>query len=117
MPVTGIGGLFFRAADPQALRRWYLTHLGVGGQGYAPWEQASGPTIFMPFSSDTPKWSVERQWMINLRVTDLDGLLADLRAAGIEVRTDPAWDSPEVGRFALLHDPEGNAVELWEPAD
>ena len=55
--------------------------------------------------------------MINLRVSDLDSLLASLRSAGIEVITKDEWDSmPEIGRFARVHDPEGNAIELWEPA-
>ena len=116
MAVTGIGGVFFRAKDPGALREWYRVNLGVGGVGYAPWEQAAGPTLFMPFAADTAKWPDEKQWMINLRVTGLDELLARLRAADIPVKTDPAWDHPDVGRFALIHDPEGNPVELWEPA-
>jgi predicted enzyme related to lactoylglutathione lyase len=115
MGVTGIGGVFFRAEDPKALRAWYLEHLGVGGQGYTPWEQAAGPTLFMPFPADTTKWDAGKGWMINLRVDGLDALLARLRDAGVEVTTDPAWDDPAVGRFALIHDPEGNAVELWEP--
>ena len=53
--------------------------------------------------------------MINLRVTDMDDLLADLRAAGIEVETREEWDSGGIGRFARIHDPEGNPIELWEP--
>jgi predicted enzyme related to lactoylglutathione lyase len=53
--------------------------------------------------------------MLNLRVTELDALVHSLGAAGIEVRTDPGWDSPETGRFARIHDPEGNQIELWEP--
>lgn len=115
MSVTGIGGVFFRAKDPAALREWYRTHLGVGGVGYKPWEQAAGPTLFMPFAADTSKWPDSKQWMMNYRVTGLDALMASLRDAGIEVKTDPAWDHPDVGRFALIHDPEGNPVELWEP--
>jgi len=115
MTVTGIGGVFFRAKNPDMLRDWYLTHLGVGGVGYAPWEQAAGPTLFMPFANNTKKWADSKQWMINLRVDNLDALIAKLRQANVAVTTDPAWDSPEVGRFALIHDPEGNAVELWQP--
>ena len=114
MTVTGIGGVFFRAKDPKALGQWYKTYLGVGGEGYDPWQQAAGPTMFMPFSTATDKWPAEKQWMINLRVDDLDALLPTLLQAGIEVKTDPEWDSPEAGRFALIHDPEGNPVELWE---
>ena len=115
MGVTGIGGIFFRAKDTDALRQWYREHLGVGGEGYTPWEQAAGPTMFMPFASDTDYWPDSKQWMINFRVTDLDELLSRLRQAGIAVETNPAWDSPETGRFARIHDPEGNRVELWEP--
>lgn len=53
--------------------------------------------------------------MINFRVEDLDGFLSKLKKAGIAVKTDRAWDSPETGRFARIHDPEGNPIELWEP--
>jgi predicted enzyme related to lactoylglutathione lyase len=53
--------------------------------------------------------------MLNLRVSDLDALLQALDAAGIAIRQDPDWDSPETGRFARIHDPEGNPIELWEP--
>lgn len=115
MGVTGIGGIFLRAADPDALRRWYLVHLGVGGEGYEPWQQQAGPTMFMPFAADTDYWPAGKQWMMNVRVNDLDSLLATVRQAGIAVRTDAAWDSPEAGRFARLDDPEGNPIELWEP--
>ncbi|HEY6578166.1 MAG TPA: VOC family protein [Rhizomicrobium sp.] len=115
MAVTGIGGVFFIASDPNALRQWYRTHLGVGAEGYAPWEQEAGPTLFMPFSNDKKHWPDGKQWMMNFRVTDLDALLSTLRQAGIAVTTDPAWDTPETGRFARINDPEGNLVELWEP--
>lgn len=115
MPVTGIGGLFFRAKDPKALQLWYREHLGVAPDGYTPWEQQAGPTMVMPFAADTDYFPADRQWMFNFRVSELDQLLASLRAAGIEVKTDPSWDSPEAGRFARIHDPEGNAIELWEP--
>jgi predicted enzyme related to lactoylglutathione lyase len=117
MAVTGIGGVFFRAKDPKALKEWYRTHLGVVGEGWTPWEQAAGPTLIMPFKGDTDKWPADKQWMINYRVSDLDALLSKLQAAGISVKTDPTWDSPETGRFALIHDPEENPVELWEPPE
>jgi len=118
MPVSGIGGVFFRAKDPDALTAWYRTHLGVTMVGYEPWRQDAGPTVFQPFAADTDYFPADRGWMINFRVTDLDGLLAQLRAAGIAVITKAEWDSPEAGRFARIHDPEGNPVELWEePAE
>jgi predicted enzyme related to lactoylglutathione lyase len=114
MAVTGIGGLFFRARDPEALKQWYREHLGVGGE-WGMWEQQAGTTVFSPFKADTDYFPAERQWMLNLRVAGLDELLGKLRAAEIEVITNPEWDSPGVGRFARIHDPEGNPVELWEP--
>ena len=71
--------------------------------------------FFAPFAADTDYFAADRQWMLNLRVDDLDGLCATLRAAGIEIITKPEWNAPGIGRFARLHDPEGNAIELWEP--
>jgi len=115
MPVTGIGGVFFRAKDPKALSEWYRKHLGFLPEGYEPWQQQAGPTLFMPFSEDTGYFPAGKQWMINFRVTDIDAVFAKLRGEGIEVRTDPSWDTPETGRFGRIIDPEGNAVELWQP--
>ena len=116
MGVTGIGGFFFRARNPDALRDWYVQHLGVGSAPYGAWETQGGPSVFAPFKADTDYFAADRQWMLNLRVEGLDDLLASLRGAGIEVLTDPEWDMPGVGRFARIHDPEGNPIELWEPA-
>ena len=117
MPVTGIGGFFFRSDDPTGLAEWYLKHLGVGAPpGVFIWNQQAGPTVFSPFKADSDYFAADKRWMINLRVEGLDDLLASLQAAGIEVRTDPTWDEPTIGRFARIHDPEGNAIELWEPA-
>ena len=116
MPVTGIGGLFFRAADPDALRKWYCDHLGVGCGDWGLWAQQAGDTVFSPFKADTDYFPADKQWMLNLRVDDLDGLKASLTAAGIAFITKAEWDSLEVGRFARLTDPEGNQIELWEPA-
>jgi glyoxylase I family protein len=115
MSVAGIGGVFFRANDPQALQDWYRRHLGVAFDGASPWMQQAGPTVFMPFPRDTDYFPAARQWMINFRVTDLDRLLSALRDAEIAITTDPDWDTPETGRFARIHDPEGNPVELWQP--
>jgi|ERR1051325_287687 predicted enzyme related to lactoylglutathione lyase len=124
MPVVGMGGYFFRASDPKALKAWYKEHLGVGGgcgtdvNGQANewvWFTQGGPTVFEPFKQSSDYFPAEKQTMINLRVTDLDGLLASLRGAGIEVITKDEWNSPEIGRFARIHDPEGNPIELWEP--
>lgn len=109
----GIGGVFFRARDPKTLEAWYETHLGVANL----WTQAAGMTVFAPFTAETDYFGrAEQQFMVNFRVDDLDGLVAQLQAAGIAVETRAEWDSPEVGRFARIHDPEDNPIELWQPA-
>lgn len=124
MGVTGIGGFFFRAQDPEALTAWYKTHLGVGagcdGTGTGPvdewsWLTAGGPTVFAPFKADTDYFADDKAFMLNLRVAGIDALLESLRTAGIAVETRAEWDDPSTGRFARIHDPEGNAIELWEP--
>ena len=71
--------------------------------------------MFLPFEASTDHFPAAQQAMLNLRVDGLDALLARLRAAGIVVLTRAEWDTPETGRFARIHDPEGNAIELWEP--
>lgn len=110
---TGIGGVFFRSRDTKALAAWYEKHLGVP----AYWTQEAGMTVFAPFEAKTDYFPADKQWMINFRVDDLDALIADLKAADIAVETRPEeWDSPETGRFARLADPEGNQIELWQPA-
>ena len=108
----GIGGIFFRSRDNSALKAWYQQHLGIEEF----WNQEGGFTVFSPFKDTTDYFPADKQWMINFRVDDLDGLIAQLEAAGIAVETRPEeWDSPETGRFARIHDPEGNQIELWEP--
>lgn len=124
MGVIGMGGLFFRARDPDALNAWYRDHLGVGagcnssGEGDASewyWNVRGGSMVFAPFKADTDYFAADKQFMINLKVEAIDDLLASLAAADIAIETRAEWDSPEVGRFARIHDPEGNAIELWEP--
>lgn len=121
--VLGIGGLFFRSHDPKALAAWYDKHLGVApvptDYNQQPWRQQAGPTAFAPFPQGTsyfgdPTSPHPQQWMINFRVANLDAMIAQLRAAGIEVKPDP--ETYPNGRFARLHDPEGNPIELWQPA-
>ena len=79
------------------------------------WQTEGGPVVFAPFEAATDYFAADKQFMLNLRVSDLDGLLRQLESAGIEITTKPDWDDPTVGRFARIHDPEGNAIELWEP--
>lgn len=116
--VTGIGGLFFRAENPGALAEWYEEHLGVSlvptNYKQKPWTQESGPTVFAPFDEGTEYFGNPlKVWMVNFRVRNLDVMVTQLRAAGIEVEVDPQ-QYPN-GRFARLYDPEGNPIELWEP--
>ena len=109
---VAIGGLFFRSKDPAGLAAWYAAHLGVGS-GEQPWQQQSGPMVFAPFPSETDYFPAESQWMVNFRVDDLTGLIATLGIAGIALETRAEWDG-EWGRFARIHDSEGNPIELWE---
>ncbi|WP_104107967.1 VOC family protein [Nocardioides sp. 616] len=114
--VTGIGGLFVSAQDPGALASWYADHLGVDHPPptyeHSSWRQEAGPTVFAPMPTDSGHFH-DRSWAVNFRVRDLDAMVAQLRAAGIEVSVDQA-DYPN-GRFADLRDPEGNPVQLWQP--
>jgi predicted enzyme related to lactoylglutathione lyase len=71
--------------------------------------------VLAPFKADTDYFAADKQFMLNLRVSGIDAMIADLQAKDIAVETRPEWNDPQVGRFARLHDPEGNAVELWEP--
>jgi glyoxylase I family protein len=116
--VTGIGGIFFRAQDPKTLAQWYQDHLGISVTPQSAndrvWQQQAGPTSFTPFPEKTNYFGdPAKQWMINFRVGDLDKMAAQLEAAGIAVKVDPA--TYPYGRFARLHDPEGNPIELWQP--
>lgn len=116
--VTGIGGFFFRSADPKGLAAWYEKHLGVTqtptSYDREPWRQQAGWTVFAPFSAETDYFKDRsKQFMINFRVRNLDAMVAQLRKAGIDVEVDPQV-YPN-GRFARLKDPEGNPIQLWEP--
>jgi catechol 2,3-dioxygenase-like lactoylglutathione lyase family enzyme len=119
--VTGLGGVFLKADDPERMYGWYEKHLGLAreeGVVLFHWRQAADPekpgmTVWSLFPRDSKYFDPSRaSFMINFRVADLDGLLAALRAEGVTV--DKREDS-EYGRFAWIIDPEGNRVELWEP--
>lgn len=120
--VLGIGGLFVRSGDPAALAAWYRNHLGFAvteaGQpdpdGNYVWLQEAGPTVFSFFPAGSEYFAADRQTMLNLRVEGLDALVARLEAAGIVTSHHEAMEG--VGRFVRIHDPDGNPIELWEPA-
>ena len=121
--VTGIGGVFFHAKDPAALRAWYKTHLGIDVQAWGgtafPWADAAGnpmkgSTVWSIGSADSNHFAPSNAaFMINYRVDDLEALLKTLRDEGCNVM-DKSDDS-EYGKFGWVVDPEGNKVELWQP--
>jgi len=113
--ITGIGGTFFRAKDPQALATWYETHLGVGEvANNGQWMQEAGPSVFSPFKQDTDYFGrPEQMFMLNFRVDDLKGFLAKLESEGIKpVKEFEHYDG--IGAFVRIEDPEGNPIELWQ---
>jgi predicted enzyme related to lactoylglutathione lyase len=121
--VTGIGGIFFKSKNPQALGAWYREHLGIpveewGGAvfrwGSAEAPATAGTTTWSPFPEDTDYFAPgAASFMINYRVEDLEALLAQLRSEGCNV--DPKVQDSEFGRFGWVFDPEGNKIELWQP--
>jgi len=115
--VQGIGGVFFRARDPEALRAWYAEQLGIDMEDYGTtFTAAEGDqTVWAPFAADTEYFGpTGQQSMVNFRVRDLDAMLEQLRAAGVAV--DERVEEMEFGRFGWATDLEGNRFELWEPA-
>ena len=116
---VGVGGVFLKARDPKALSEWYAAHLGIqtqeGGSLAFDGPESAGMTVFAHFPQETAYFGDGPQSsMVNFRVDDLEQLLADLAAAG--VRVDPHREEYDYGRFAWIWDPEGNRVELWQPA-
>ena len=123
--VTGIGGIFFKAKDPVALRAWYRKHLGIdvqewGGTAFNWTDDSGNPT------KGTTVWSVsgsdgdhfapgKAAFMVNYRVADLAALLNALRSEGCNVLEKT--DDSEYGKFGWVIDPEGNKVELWQPPE
>lgn len=120
--VVGIGGVFFKAKDPEQLRAWYQKHLGLevddyGGVTFScppdAESQAKAPTIWSLFPSDTKYFEPSSApFMINYRVENLTALVELLRSEGVEVEK---VEEAEYGRFGWIMDPEGNRIELWEP--
>ena len=111
--VTGLGGVFFRARDPDALKAWYERVLGVPAEDL----MRSDGLVFGIFDADTDYFGTSGQgFMVNFRVASLDGVLARLRDAGAEVDSE-TQDQEGVGRFGWAVDPDGNRFELWEPAE
>ena len=120
--MTGIGGIFFKAKDPQELSRWYRQHLGIaveGNMALFTWRggkdgKVQGHTVWSIFPADTKYFGEDgAAFMVNYRVKDLDRVLAALHAEGVNVARKV--ERSEYGRFGWITDPEGNRIELWEP--
>jgi predicted enzyme related to lactoylglutathione lyase len=122
--VTGIGGIFFKCKNPQSLREWYQTHLGLETNEYGSvfeWYQGAdstkkGFTQWSPFKETTKYFEPsEREFMINYRVADLEALVEVLRSEGVTIVD--SIETYDYGKFVHILDSEGNKIELWEPND
>jgi catechol 2,3-dioxygenase-like lactoylglutathione lyase family enzyme len=122
--VTGVGGVFFKARNPKALRAWYAKHLGMepgDGAGISfRWRQdgakvPEGYTVWSPFAADSDYMKPSRKdFMINLRVENLASLLKALTREGVKVLD--RYEEIENGKFGYVLDPDGTLIELWEPS-
>lgn len=122
--VTGLGGIFFKAKDSQKMKEWYDRHLGIPSGphgGHFEWRDFEDPdkkgiTAWSILKENTDYFDPSSQaYMINYRVENLEWLLERLREEGVETTGDIQFES--YGKFAWIFDPEGNKIELWEPAD
>lgn len=122
--VTGIGGIFFKCKDPKKLREWYKAHLGLNTNQYGAvfeWRQGAdttkkGFTQWSPFNEKTKYFQPSaKDFMINYRVENLDGLLVQLRKDSVTIVDK--METAEYGKFIHIMDLEGNKLELWEPND
>lgn len=122
--VTGIGGIFFKVKDPNATKTWYQKHLGLSTDKYGTafeWRSSENPeskgfTQWSPMQDSTDYFlPSQKEFMINYRVEDLEGLVAELKAEGVQVLDE--IQTFEYGKFVHILDPDGHSIELWEPND
>ncbi|MCW9037934.1 VOC family protein [Altibacter sp.] len=120
--VTGLGGFFFKTKNPDHIKNWYNEHLGLNTDAYGCtfwWKDEAGnkcSTQWSPFKEDTKYFAPsEKQFMMNFRVADLEGLLEVLKKEGVTVVGE--MEEYVYGKFGWILDPEGNKIELWEPVD
>lgn len=122
--VTGIGGIFFKCKDPETMRAWYQSNLGLNTNPYGSvfeWYQGAdntkkGFTTWCPFNEETKYFEPSpKEFMINYRVENIEALVDELQKSGVTVLD--AIESVEYGKFVHILDPEGNKIELWEPND
>ncbi len=122
--VTGIGGIFFKCKDPNKIKEWYKTHLGLDTNDYGAtfeWRQdedptKNGSTTWSPFAETTKYFEPSaKDFMINYRVHNLEALVEQLKTEGVTIVDN--IETYEFGKFVHIIDVEGNKVELWEPVD
>lgn len=122
--VTGIGGIFFKCKDPNKMKEWYQTHLGLHTNEYGAsfeWYQDAertrkGSTQWSPFSEKTTYFEPsEKDFMINYRVENLEELIEQLKKEGVTIVDK--METYDYGKFVHIIDPEGNKIELWEPTE
>ncbi len=122
--ITGIGGVFFKSKNPQAMRKWFHEHFGLSDDKHGHpfiWKKPDQPnkngyTVWNPFDDSSDYFEPSKQkYMINYRVENLEELIKELKEAGVKVVGE--IESFEYGKFGWILDPEGNKIELWEPVD
>ena len=122
--VTGIGGIFFKCKDPDKLKDWYKTHLGMNTDQYGvnfQWRQPddaskTGSTQWTPFAEKTKYFEPStKEFMINYRVENLEALVEELKKQGVTILDK--IETYDFGKFVHVLDLEGNKIELWEPVD
>lgn len=122
--VTGLGGIFFKCDNPENMKKWYGDKLGLVTNEYGSvfefrrtdMPEKKGYTVWSPFEAKTTYFQPsEKEFMINYRVEDIEGLVKELMETGVEICDE--IETYEYGKFVHIMDPEGNKIELWEPID
>lgn len=122
--VTGIGGIFFFTDNPAETRSWYAENLGLKVNDYGSTFESRdfhnpdqiNALQWSPFKNGSEYFAPsKKEFMINYRVQNIEGLVEKLKANGVTVLDE--IESFDYGKFVHIMDPEGNKIELWEPAD
>lgn len=114
--VTGLGGIFYKVGDVDRTRAWYRDILGISGEWGVMFpfkaDDPEGFSLFSPFKADSDYFAPSAlPFMVNLRVDDLESMIADLQSKGVEIL---GRQDEDYGRFAWILDPDGVKIELWE---